>query len=239
MRQIYTYQIVRYFPHVLSDEFINIGVFLTSQRDQYRILNEEEAKHIHCSALIGDRKKFLGVVNYVQNLAESGTLVEGEHYFHNFRFSHEQKIASEKTAKEVVEELFDDYVGFKIDSEKKREQKEIILETSIRLVEHSFKKYVRLRKSHKFDLELESIKAGIIHHSNAGRSSWKNDVSAMVMETPTKKNKKDRYDFLDITGKIDMKNPYVQKLQHNYVDIYPYQNEEDIAAYMEQIAQVA
>ena len=52
MRQINTYQVIRYFPHILSDEFINVGVMLTSGGKGSRILTEDEAKHIYCSALI-------------------------------------------------------------------------------------------------------------------------------------------------------------------------------------------
>ncbi len=239
MRQIHTYQVIRYFPHVLSDEFVNVGVVLTSGKGTHRIVTEEEAKHIYCSALIGEKKKFLGVVEYLNELASDSRLLEGEHYFHNFRFANEQKIASDKKEGELIDEIFDDYIGFKIHSEKKQEQKEIIFNRSIRLIENEFKSYVRFQKSEQFDFELESIKKHIKHYSNLGRISRKDDVKHMAFVTPSNKLNHERYDFLDMTGSIDLKSHNIQKLQQNYVEAYPYNTEEEIGKYLELVAGAA
>ena len=61
----------------------------------------------------------------------------------------------------------------------------------------------------------------------------------MIMMTPMQKNAQERYDFLDIGGQIDPSGLYVQKLKHNFIDIYPYKTEEDIAKYMELVAGAA
>jgi len=239
MRKIYSYRVIRYFPHMLSDEFINIGVMLLSGKGLGRILTEDEAQQLHCPAFIGERKKFLGVIAHLHRLESEGKLLEGEHYFHNFRFGDIQKLASEKDISEVVEELFYDYVGFKIATKEKREEKEIIYEASIKLVEREFRRYIRVRDSEVFDLELESIHTKIIHHSNIGKSSWKHDIMRMVYDTPAKKRKHDRYDFLDIKGKIEKSNHGIQKLEQNLVEIHPYQTEDERALYMEMLAKAA
>jgi len=56
------------------------------------------------------------------------------------------------------------------------------------------------------------------------------------MATPDHKEQQNRYDFLNMGGDIDPKHPYVKKLEHNFVDLYPYKTEEQIAEYLEQIA---
>ena len=239
MRQIHTYQVIRYFPHVLSDEFVNVGVMLTSGKGTHRILTEEEAKHIYCSALIGEKKKFLGVVEYLNELASDSRLIEGKHYFHNFRFADEQKIASDKKEGELIDELFDDYIGFKIQTEEKRDAKALILEQSIKLANsNALKKYIRVHTSQStaFDFEVESIQKQIIHHSVVGKATLKHDVTRMVMATPDYKENQNRYDFLNMNGEVDPANPYVKKLEHNFVDIHPYGNEEQMAYYLELIA---
>lgn len=238
MRQINTYQVIRYFPHVLSDEFINVGVMLTSGKGQSRILTEEEAKHMYCSALIGEKKKFLGVIEYLNELAFENRLEEN-HYFHNFRFSEERKVASEKMENEILDEIFDDYIGFKIQTQEKIDAKALILEQSIKLAQsQTFRNHVRvhINRSTPFDFEVESVKKHIIHHSMVGKTTRKDDVTRMVMAAPDHKENQSRYDFLNMNGEVNPENQYVKKLEHNFVDPYPYKTEEQIARYLEQIA---
>lgn len=239
MRQVYHYQTIRYFPHVLSDEFVNVGVMLTSGKGMNRIVTEDEAKHIYCSALIGEKKKFLGVIEYLNELASDNRLLEEKHYFHNFRFGEERKVASEKSEMEVVNELFDDYIGFKIQTQEKIDAKALILEQSRKLAEsQSFRNHVRVRtdKSTPFDFEVESVKKHIIHRSMVGKTTRKDDVTRMVMAAPDHRENQNRYDFLNMKGEVNPDNPYVKKLEHNFVDPYPYRTEEQIAQYLEQIA---
>lgn len=239
MRQVNTYQVIRYFPHVLSDEFINVGVMLTSGKGMNRILTEDEAKHMYCSALIGEKKKFLGVIEYLNELASDYRLLESKHYFHNFRFSEERKVASEKMENEILDEIFEDYIGFKIQTQEKIDAKALILEQSITLAESSsFRNHIRVRtdQSTPFDFEVESVKKHIIHHSMVGKTTRKDDVTRMVMAAPDHKENKNRYDFLNMNGEVNPENLYVKKLEHNFVDPYPYKTEEQIADYLERIA---
>lgn len=240
MRKIYNYYTIRYYPHVLSDEFVNVGVVLTSGKNTNRILTEEEARHLHCSALIGETKKFLGIVEYLNDLSSRNRLLESNHYFHNFRFSEEKKIASEKLETKIIDELFEDYIGFKISIHEKSDEKALIVEQSIKLVESSaFRNHIRIhqsKESKEFDFELESIRHKIMHHSNLGKSSLKQDVTRMVMATPSNKKNNDRYDFLDLSGDVDYASHYIKKLEQNFVDSYPYKYEDQIAKYLEGIA---
>lgn len=239
MRQVYHYQTIRYFPHVLSDEFVNVGVMLTSGKGMNRIVTEDEAKHLYCSSLIGEKKKFLGVIEYLNALASDNRLLEEKHYFHHFRFGEERKVASEKSEMEVVDELFDDYIGFKIQTQEKIDAKALILEQSMKLAQsQSFRNHVRVRtdESTPFDFEVESVKKHIIHRSMVGKTTRKDDVTRMVMAAPDHKENQNRYDFLNMNGEVNPENPYVKKLEHNFVEPYPYRTEEQIAQYLEQIA---
>jgi len=238
MRQINTYQVIRYFPHILSDEFINVGVMLTSGEKGSRILTEDEAKHMYCSALIGEKKKFLGVIEYLNELASANRLEEN-HYFHNFRLGEERKVASEKTESEILDEIFDDYIGFKIQTQEKIDAKTLILEQSIKLAQsQTFRNHVRVHTNRiaPFDFEIESLTKHIIHHSIVGKTTRKDDVTRMVMAAPDHKENQRRYDFLNINGEVNPEDQYVKKLAHNFVDPYPYETEEQIAEYLEQIA---
>ena len=34
MRKLYNYQVLRYYPNISSDEFVNIGIYLTSDEQK-------------------------------------------------------------------------------------------------------------------------------------------------------------------------------------------------------------
>jgi len=44
MRKIYEYQVVRYFPNELSEEFINVGIMLDGTEKRERIISEVEVQ---------------------------------------------------------------------------------------------------------------------------------------------------------------------------------------------------
>ncbi|MCH9741070.1 MAG: DUF3037 domain-containing protein, partial [Epsilonproteobacteria bacterium] len=58
MRKMYEYQVIRYVPNELSEEFINVGIMLNATKNRERIISETEAQHLYCSVLIGENKKF-------------------------------------------------------------------------------------------------------------------------------------------------------------------------------------
>jgi len=114
MRKIYEYQVVRYFPNEISDEFINVGVMLNGDTKKERIISENEAKHLYCSVLIGESKKFYAMVEYLNKLADDKKLRDPYQYFHNFRFSEVKALASSESEEIIFNELFETYIGYKL-----------------------------------------------------------------------------------------------------------------------------
>jgi len=236
MRKIYEYKVIRYFPNSFSDEFINIGVMLDGTNQKERILNESEAKHLYCSALIGENKKFYGVIEYLNNLVEKGILYDEHHYFHNFEFSERKQFISEKNENEIVEDLFENYIGYKFQSEEKLDKRIRLIQKSYSILESEFKfnKNIHIYKAEKFDFEIKHQRTQKIYHSNVGSIANKQDIVKMIMETPLHKEKNHYYNFLNIATSTK-NNDYKERLDLNNIEYSDYSNEEKIVEYFEKL----
>jgi len=235
MRKIYEYQVVRYFPNELSDEFINVGIMLNGDTPKERIISELEAKHLYCSVLIGESKKFYAIVEYLNKLVHDNKLRDPYQYFHNFNFSEVKVLASAESEDTIFNELFQTYIGYKLESEEKRNRKVQLIQDSYNIVEKEFKNYITVHKSKQFDLELESLNRREIYHSNVGSISNKQDVLNMIWNTPLSKDSNNQYHFLDIST-IIKENDAKERLNRNNITIYGYRSDEEIYKYMEKIA---
>ncbi len=236
MRKMYEYKTIRYFPNALSDEFINIGVMLECDKPIERIITETEAKHLYCSTLIGENKKFYGVVEHVQTLAQKRLLREENQYFHNYTISESKFLTSDKSEEEILEGLFESYIGYKLFTEEKLDKRIKIIQQSFEIVKKEFSKHITIHNSKKFDFEVENIKNKKVYHANIGSLGNKHDIFKMTMETPppTLKKDKDSYNFLDIsTHRVE--NDAKERLRLYQIDVYDYNNEEKIGAYLEQL----
>lgn len=234
MRQIYDYKVVRYFPNSFSDEFVNIGVMLDGSHQKERIISETEAKHLYCSTLVGENKKFYGVIEYLNNLVEKGTLNDTHHYFHNFEFSKKKQLVSEKPIDEIVEGLFENYIGYKLQSEEKLDKRMRFINKSYKILESEFNDYIQIHKTEKFDFEIEHLKSKKIYHSNVGSIANKHDIVKMIMETPLQKEINHQYNFLDIATIVKV-NDYKERLDLNKIKYYDYSSEEKIVEYYERL----
>lgn len=237
MRKIYKYQIIRYYPYSLSEEFINIGILLEG-KCMHKVISEDEANMIHCSALIGDKKKFLGVVRHLNELSKKECLQDDYHYFNNFKYTEIKQIATDKEPKEVLSGLFYEYISHKFPTKETLDAKQLIIENSYKLIHKEFKKHLRIyRTSNLYDLEIESIKSQEKHHSIIGSVSNKQDVSKAIMAVPAHVKQLNKYDFLDISIKhLNQSVELKEKLKVNHVDCYDYAKQDDIVEYLEAIA---
>ena len=234
MRKIYEYQVVRYFPNELSDEFINIGVMLNGTNPKERIISELEAKHLYCSVLIGENKKFYAMVEYLNKLVVDKKLRDPYQYFHNFKFSEVKALASSASEEVVFDELFETYIGYKLQSEKKSDRRIQLIQTSYKILESEFTDFIQVYKTKKFDFELEHLKTQKFYHSNVGSIANKQDVFKMIMETPLAKQPKHQYNFLDIAT-ITKENDYKERFDLNNIKLYNYSSEEKIVEYYEEL----
>jgi len=234
MRKMYEYKVVRYFPNALSGEFINIGVMLDGTKQLERVVTETEAKHLYCSALIGESKKFYGVIEHIQTLVEKNTLRDPHHYFHNYVISESKHLTSVKSEEEILDGLFESYVGYKLHSEEKLDKRMKLIQDSFKIVQKEFKNYIAIHRSLQFDFEIEHVKNQNIHHANIGSLANKHDVFKMTMETPIHKKRQHQYDFLDISTSIK-ENDSKERLALNQIKTYEYGGEAEIESYMKQL----
>lgn len=235
MRKIYEYQVVRYFPNELSDEFINVGVMLNGSVQKERIISETEAKHLYCSVLIGENKKFYAMVEYLNQLVHDNKLRDPYQYFHNFNFSEVKVLASSDSQETIFDELFETYIGYKLQSDAKLDRRIQLIQDSYKIVKNEFPKYITIHKSSKFDFEIETLKSQRIYYSNVGSIANKQDVFKMTWETPLSKSDKEQYHFLDIAT-IVKENDSKDRLALNQISVHNYSSDEEIHKYMKKIA---
>ena len=106
MRKQYIYQTIRYLPNIKSDEFINIGVILISNKKIFKLISMDDIENNNC--LFFNKRKLTGTLEYLNE-----NILKTPHYFNTFRFSDIKRITSDKEDDEVLEELFEDYVFWK------------------------------------------------------------------------------------------------------------------------------
>jgi hypothetical protein len=235
MRKIYEYQVVRYFPNELSDEFINVGVMLNGAVQKERIISEDEAKHLYCSVLMGENKKFYAMVEYLNKLVDDKKLRDPYQYFHNFSFSEVKVLASSDSEETIFDELFETYIGYKLQSEEKLDRRFQLIQDSYKIVKQEFSNHIKIHRSDRFDLEIVSIKKRKIYHSNVGSIGNKHDVLKMTWDAPLHQPKNEKYHFLDI-AKVVKENDAREKLALLNIDIYNYSTDQEIHLYLEKIA---
>jgi len=235
MRKIYEYQVVRYFPNELSDEFINVGVMLNGAVQKERIISETEAKHLYCSVLIGENKKFYAMVEYLNKLVDDKKLRDPYQYFHNFNFSEVKVLASSDSEERIFDELFETYIGYKLQSEEKLDRRIQLIQDSYKIVKQEFPNRIKIHQSHKFDFEIESIKKRKIYNSNVGSIGNKHDVLKMTWDVPVGEHMNKQYHFLDIAT-IVKENDAKEKLALHKITVHEYGSDEEIHQYMKKIA---
>lgn len=235
MRKIYEYQVIRYFPNELSEEFINVGIMLNGTENRERIISEIQAQHLYCSVLIGESKKFYAMVEYLNKLQEENRLRDPYQYFHNFRFSEPKHLASSKSEEIIFDELFENYIAYKFQTEEKVDRRIQLIQESYKIVKNEFQNFIEIHQSKQFDFEMENLKNRNIYHSNVGSIGNKQDIFKMTMETPLHKNQTDKYHFLDIATVVK-ENDFKERLGLHSIDVYNYASDEEIYKYMEKIA---
>lgn len=234
MRKIHDYQVVRYFPNTLTDEFINIGIMLNGDASIERILEASEAKSLYCATLLGDSKKFYGLIEHLDNLAKKNILATTTHYFHNFTFSNTKHLASSQSKEEILEKLFKRYISSKLEKKEKEDKRQRLLIDTKKIAKNEFSKYISLHSSKQFDLELEHKKNFKKYYSNLGSLGNKQDVSTMLMETPINKVSNRMYHFLNISNH-DTSNDFKERLLLNDIKTFSYHGDEEIFAYLKTI----
>jgi hypothetical protein len=121
MRKLYNYQIIRYFPNINSDEFFNVGIHLAN--DEKNILHFID--DVHLSKIMSfpsiDKKNIISFIDLLQKEVNIS-----QWYGNNLKFSEKKAFRSSQSFEEVLEVLYEDYIGYKFHIKEKIDTIEVI-----------------------------------------------------------------------------------------------------------------
>ena len=121
MRKLYNYQIIRYFPNINSDEFFNVGVHLANeQKHKLHFIKDEHLTKLITFPSIDKNN----ITTFIQLLSKEVNL--SHWYGNNLRFSETKAFRSSQSFEEVLEILYEDYIGYKFHFKEKKDTIEII-----------------------------------------------------------------------------------------------------------------
>lgn len=108
MRKLYNYQVIRYYPNISSDEFFNVGIYLTS--DEQKSISFIRDEHLQKLLVLPTiEKKYLK--NYIKALKEEKNIY---HWYGNYlKFSETRILRSDEVFEVVLEQLYMDCIGYK------------------------------------------------------------------------------------------------------------------------------
>ena len=156
---IYNYNIVQYYPNILSGEFINIGIICGNEDTfDFLFLSEEHIEQINCNYLIQKKKVLKPLISYIKEELDNKSTINEIHenfYFNNFSFSKNELMTSYDDLNSVIKDLFFQYIGYKFVKEEKKEKRIIVKEMTIYEIEKHFSKYFSYEiKDNYYDLVL-------------------------------------------------------------------------------------
>lgn len=239
MRKIYTYRVIKYFPHIRSDEFFNVGIWLWDEKGNKKQIyidrNQEHIKHLLNFPSIN--KKALPF--FLKNIKQE---INAQSWYDNhLRFSDIDSIVSEQDINEVVDILYEDYIGYKFHT---REQKDRYAQAN------EITKIVYEKKfQNKLILELNNDSFYTINKKTNGKSYGKfgsvNDKSdiqeLMYFSLKDKNYTKMNISLLGIVpaDEVEIQSCKEDFLDPNHIAYASYSSREDSERYLESILQAA
>lgn len=177
MRKLYNYQVIRYFPNVNSDEFFNVGIHLSNdmQNELHFIKDEHLSKLISFPSIEkGNIATFIQILNKEVNISHW--------YGNNLRFSNTKAFRSSQTFEEVLEILYEDYIGYKFHIKERIDTIEIIKKSTKDIIFKEFKKYLYVNENAIFDFDIVDKCSKRHHYSNLGSMTNRDNIQSMVWD---------------------------------------------------------
>ncbi|MEA2050084.1 MAG: DUF3037 domain-containing protein [Campylobacterota bacterium] len=237
MRKLYNYQVVRYFPNINSDEFFNVGIHLANdEKNIIHFINDEHLSKTMTFPSI-DKKT---IVKFIQMLEEEKNI--NHWYGNNLKFSEKKAFRSSQTFEEILEILYEDYIGYKFHFKEKIDTIELIKENTRNMIKKDFINYVDVNENTIFDFEIIDKKLYKHHYSNlisignkenVLNMSW--DVTQFLLSNTGKNNTFELLNIKNTTQNIQVANNILHR--SNIVEI-PYYDEDTRYNYLKQIAGV-
>jgi len=235
MRNLFIYEVIRYYPNIRGDEFFNIGIRLSDSNKQSKIeyIHEEHLKHIHRFPSI--EKKV--ITSMLKQLKASENSLQS--WYGNYLKISEEKIhRSAESLENVMKTLYEDFIGYKFHQKENIDPiKQIKKQTNI-LINSEFKGYLTIEKDDVFDFVIYD-KNRVRHFSDLGSLSNKAHVNRMLWqrEEHSFSNLYDEkaFDFLNISHE----SPEVAKnlLRKNEVAVVPYDNDDVRYEYLKELVE--
>ena len=177
MRILYNYQIIRYFPHINSDEFFNVGIHLANSEKNilYFINDEHLGKLLQFPSI--DKKyliSFIELLNKEKNISQW--------YGNYLRFSEKRVLRSSEAFETVLANLYEDYIGYKFHTKEKIDIIEVIKEKTRKLVSNEFKKYLDLELNTVFDFHIIDKNKKKDYYSSLGSIRNRENINSVLWQ---------------------------------------------------------
>jgi len=235
MRKLYNYQVIRYFPNINSDEFFNIGIHLTS--DEKNIIHYINDEHLSKTMTFPSIEKKT-IVKFIQMLELEKDI--NHWYGNNLRFSEKKAFRSGQNFEEVLEILYEDYIGYKFHFKEKIDKIEVIKTATKKIILKDFSDYLDIKEDAVFDFNLIDKKLHKNHYSSLGSMSNKENINSMIWKVEDfvyfNGSSNSSFELLNISNPINdiqVANNILHK--SNIVEI-PYYNEDTRYDYIRKIA---
>ena len=177
MRRLYNYQVIRYFPNESSDEFFNVGIHIENDtKNMLHFINDNHLSKIMSFPSINKKN----IVTFINLLKKEKNLFHW--YGNNLKFSEKKSFRSDKSFEEVLEVLYEDYIGYKFHFKEKKDSIEIIKQNTRDIIVKEFTNYVEVNENTIFDFEIIDKKHKFHHYSNLGSISNKDNVKDMIWD---------------------------------------------------------
>ncbi len=238
------FHIVRYYPKIQTYEFINVGIILYDKNKVfYRLLRSDEVGKLHCPSLI-ESKVLKNSINsldeYMQGQQKIDAVLENvsKRYKNILDTSFQMVHNGNEESLPLVEKLFYDYIGYKLESEEKETKISRLINKTETIIKKEYGKYLKVKTSqiHGYSLDFFNEKTKNIHHSLLGSIENSENVSRAFFNAPLNISANNHYDFLNT--RVNLTNSGIDnrsKLSKLDIDVYNYSSEDDIAHYCEKL----
>ncbi len=233
MRNLFIYEIIRYYPNIRGDEFFNIGIRLCNPNKQVKIEFIQDSHLAHLNRFPSIEKKIIS--SMLEQLKSSGQTLDSW-YGNYLKISEEKIYRSKESFEDVMQNLYEDFIGYKFHQKEKIDPIEQIKEKTKLLVADEFKGHLQIEKDNVFDFIIYA-KNRVKHFSNLGSASNKLHVNRMIWQRGEyaygNDGINDKFDFLNISDKHA--NIAENLLKINEVTIVPYDNDDVRYAYLKKM----
>ena len=235
MRKLYNYQTIRYYPNINCDEFFNVGIHLAN--DNKNILHFIDDVHLTKIMTFPSIEK-KNITTFIKMLNDEKNI--SHWYGNNLKFSIKKAFRSSQTFEEVLEILYEDYIGYKFHFKEKIDTIEIIKQNTREIIKKDFSKYVEVNENSIFDFDIIDKKANQHHYSNLGSIGSRDNIHSIVWDVENFKLSNSsancNFELLNINDSSHNIQVANNILHHSDIVEIPYYKKDLRYAYIENIA---